>query len=243
MKIVRIVAVQALGIVGLVVIGIPACIGDPDDPQDTATGGAGGADGGGDPCSTWEASAGKPCSLVSQCGCDETMNCVLWDEETTACVPVGTVAETRQCASGSSTECQRGLACVGWACAKTCDTVEDCPGENRRCVCLPQLACYCSTMCDLVFPGATCGLNVGCWPVADAEGYTECSGKGNGLAGGPCRLGREREDCGPGHICASGLCRKWCVAEAGTRDCPNGKSCGAPYFKSVTGINYGICPL
>jgi hypothetical protein len=236
---------NVLAVAALAMCAVPACIGDekPNAGMDGAAGAS--AD-----CSNWLPTADRPCDPVSQCGCETNLNCIVVDVAKTHCVKAGSVPETAECASDLSTECQRGLQCVTSVCVKSCNAPADCPGDNRLCVAVQDRGSYCTTMCDLVSPGATCGLNVGCWPVGDPGNHTECSGNGKGQAGDPCGPQTARQDCGPGYVCGSvsqttGQCFKWCKMANGIGDCPNGKLCacsGSACFTSALGVQYGTCP-
>ena len=95
--------------------------------------------------------AGAPCDILTQCGCDSTETCILASNvlnsrvpaagvrNPTTCVPPGDAGPGEPCVDHAA--CDRGLACVDGLCKAFCREDEDCGGwDGQQGVCTPIAA-------------------------------------------------------------------------------------------------------
>ena len=210
----------------------------------------------------------EPCSLVPQCGCDDTPATPACDLDfnnlatgATKCrgdVMHGT--ESRVC--GQPTTCGPGYVCAG-RCLRYCNVDDDCPGPGGLCI-LPLLngaepipgVKVCTTDCDpMAVANANCPSTWACHLYNEVEGdrwLTDCHAPpSGGTLGAACTTTNE---CGPTLHCIGDMgpgngqhCRPQCLCPGGT--CASG-TCGGgtgtchdfPFVVATVGPNtYGLC--
>lgn len=211
---------------------------------------------------------GEPCSLVPQCGCDDTPATPACDLDfnnlatgATKCradVMHGT--ESRLC--GQPTTCGPGYVCAG-RCLRYCNVDDDCPGPGGLCI-LPILngnepvpgVKVCTTDCDpMAVANANCPNTWTCHLYNEAEGdrwLTDCHlpPASGGTLGADCST---TSQCGPTLECVSDMgpgngqrCRPVCACPGGNcaaGTCAPGTGVCNPYTPAATvgTMTYGRC--
>lgn len=195
------------------------------------------------------------CGLVTQCGCQPSETCDVFDfqEGGVGCVGFGTAPLGHPCTSTAG--CAQGLSCVLGVCKPFCTTPgAACDGADAG-TCqqirftdgtpVPNLT-VCRARCELrtgLGCGGTTRAGTGtCVP--DGDGGTDCTPGGTVAEKQLCS---ETRLCAPGLACVSlsvggDECRRWC--RVGTTDCGAGRTCsgftqGKVY---VDGVEHGVCP-
>ena len=199
--------------------------------------------------------AREPCSILPQCGCDDTAATPVCDLDfgnpgsgTTECRAGGAGGESTTCSE--VTQCAAEHLCIG-RCLRYCTDDDDCPGPGGLCI-LPVLfngapipgVMTCTTDCapsDVASP--SCPAGWGCHLYREAGGnprwLTSCERPPatGGALGDACET---NAGCGPGLDCfndGSGMgrrCTPSCL-------CPGG-DCAAGVCPAGSGTCHGYTP-
>lgn len=194
------------------------------------------------------------CGTWPQCGCDIGQKCDVIDFATgrAICSVEGTALPYQPCFS-PGLSCLAGNACIGNVCKPYCDTLADCPGQNRQCIGVqyndngvakpvPGML-TCTSGCDPINPGAICASNLTCSFTSQGN-TTDCFPAGSATGPGACTA-TNASTCAPGYICVNNTvsydCLKWCRM-SNPNDCPTGQYCqGLSSAPVLNGEQYGVC--
>jgi hypothetical protein len=214
------------------------------------------------------ACSGEPCSILEQCGCEETPTTPVCDLDlqqlssgATACRPIRNPGdETSACTRPD--QCAGGFVCAGFRCQRYCDDDDDCPGAGGLCI-LPLLSMnepipgvtLCTTDCD-----PTALVNPTCPPSWACHLYVEGGGAQRWLTNcdrQPATGGELGATCTSDTGCNAGLdcfnsgdgngstCHPNCRCPGGDCDaavCPEGTATSHANPMAFVGPDvYGVC--
>ena len=226
----------------------------------TSGSGGGGGSGGGtlegasDVPSCEKQTADSTCGTWPQCGCDVGQKCDVIEYGTgkAVCSTEGTALPYQPCLN-PGLACIAGTTCIGNVCKPYCDSLSDCPGQNRQCIGVqwsdngvakqvPGMF-TCTAGCDPINPGTICAANLAC-NFTQSNVTTDCYAAGTATGPGACSQ-TNGSTCAPGYVCVNNNnsydCLKWCRM-SNPNDCSSPQVCiGLSSAPVLNGVQYGVC--